>query len=111
MAIQSHLKVIKEFAPISLEELNATMSLMERVDKKYIVSLAELGHIMKELIHDYYVLSIKNNSVFTYDNIYMDTEDSLFFHQHETGESSRMKVRTRNYVESNIAFFECKQKK
>ena len=65
---------------------------------------------MKELHHDYYKLSIKNNSIFTYDNIYMDTDDFLFFHQHERGQSSRMKVRTREYVDSNIAFFECKQR-
>lgn len=65
---------------------------------------------MKELTQDYFVLSINNNSLFTYDNIYMDTKDLLFFHQHETGAKSRMKVRTRHYVDSHIAFFECKQK-
>ena len=104
------LDVLKTFSSISLEELNATMSLMERVDKKYIVSLKDLGRVMKELTQDYFVLSINDNSLFTYDNIYMDTPDFLFFHQHEQGQKSRMKVRTRHYVDSRMAFFECKQK-
>jgi hypothetical protein len=110
MTNQLLLNVLKDFAPISLDQLNATMSLMERIDKKYIVSLKDLWRVMKELTQDYFVLSINNNSLFTYDNIYMDTKDLLFFHQHETGAKSRMKVRTRHYVDSHIAFFECKQK-
>lgn len=65
---------------------------------------------MKELKDKYFVLSIKNNSIFVYDNIYMDTDDFIFFHQHEKNLKSRVKVRTREYVDSNIAFFEFKQK-
>jgi len=102
---------LKDFATISLEELNATMSLMERIEKKYLVSLDALGEVMEKLQKDYYILSIKNNSIFTYDNIYMDSDDFLFFYQHEKGQSSRMKVRSREYVDSNMAFFECKQRK
>lgn len=110
-ANQSLLSLLQSFDPISLDELNATMGLMERVETKYLVSFKDLTRILKSLTKYYFVLSIKNNSVFTYDNIYMDTSDYLFFQQHETGEKSRMKVRTRHYVDSNIAFFECKQKK
>lgn len=102
--------VLKGFATISLEELNATMSLMERIEKKYLIALEDLGSIMHKLRNDYFVLSINNNSIFTYDNIYMDTDDYLFYHQHEQGKKSRMKVRSREYVDSKIAFFECKQR-
>lgn len=75
--------VLRDFDTISLEELNATMSLMERIEKKYMISLNDLGKIMKQLHKDYYILAIKGNSIFTYDNIYMDNKDFLFFHQHE----------------------------
>lgn len=102
--------VLKDFDTISLEELNATMSLMERIEKKYMISLNDLGKLMKEFYKDYYILAIKGNSIFTYDNIYMDTKDFLFFHQHESGQKNRMKVRSREYVDSNLAFFECKQR-
>jgi len=36
-------------SPISLEQLNATMSLMERIDKKYIMHMDELPEMIKEL--------------------------------------------------------------
>ena len=101
---------LKHFDTISLEELNATMSLMERIEKKYMISLEDLGKLMKEFHNDYYILAIKGNSIFTYDNIYMDTDDFYFYHQHEKGKTSRMKVRSREYVDSDIAFFECKQR-
>lgn len=102
--------VLKDFSPISLDQLNASMSLMERVEKKYLITLQDLWKIMKELKDSYFILSIKNNSIFVYDNTYMDTDDFIFFHQHEKNLKSRVKVRTRQYVDSNIAFFEFKQK-
>ncbi len=102
--------VLKDFSPISLDQLNASMSLMERVEKKYLITLQDLWKIMKELKDSYFILSIKNNSIFVYDNTYMDTDGLIFFHQHENNLKSRVKVRTRQYVDSNIAFFEFKQK-
>jgi hypothetical protein len=65
---------------------------------------------MKKFKDSHFILSIKNNSIFTYDNTYMDSDDLYFFHQHEQGKKSRSKVRTREYVDSKIAFFECKQR-
>lgn len=102
--------VLKDFATISLEELNATMSLMERVEKKYLITLNDFGELMDELRDDYYILSINNNSIFSYDNIYMDTADHMFFQQHAKSEKPRIKLRTREYVDSNLAFFEYKEK-
>ncbi len=101
---------LKDFATISLEELNATMSLMERVEKKYLISFDDIESLMKEFHKDYYILSIKWNSMFTYDNVYMDTDDFIFYNQHSSKTPSRMKVRTREYVDSDIAFFECKER-
>jgi len=41
----------------------------------------------------------------------MDTEDYLFYNQHQDKKvKSRTKVRTREYVDAGIAFFEYKQK-
>jgi VTC domain len=110
MTNQTLFNVLKDFSTISLDQLNASMSLMERIEKKYLITLQDLWKIMKELKDNYFVLSIKNNSIFVYDNTYMDTDDFLFFHQHEKNLKSRVKVRTREYVDSNIAFFEFKQK-
>lgn len=41
----------------------------------------------------------------------MDSKDYMFYEQHQRGEKSRTKVRTRHYVDADkLAFFEYKQK-
>jgi hypothetical protein len=40
----------------------------------------------------------------------MDTPDYFFYNQHQNKEKSRTKIRTRLYKDSNLAFFEYKQK-
>jgi len=40
----------------------------------------------------------------------MDTDDYLFYNEHQEKKTSRSKVRTRYYIDSNMAFFEYKQK-
>lgn len=102
--------VLKQFSPISLDQLNSTMSLMERIDKKYILTMPQLDEMMDRLKDDYYVLTIKDISLFSYDNVYMDTEDYLLYYQHEYKDATRMKVRTRHYVDSSLGFLEVKHK-
>lgn len=108
---KDHLQtVLKQFSPISLDQLNSTMSLMERIDKKYILTMPQLDEMMDKLKDDYYVLTIKDISLFNYDNVYMDTEDYLLYYQHEYKDATRMKVRTRHYVDSSLGFLEVKHK-
>lgn len=102
--------VLQGFAPISLDQLNATMSLMERIEQKYLVTLNDLWNLIQEFKNNYYILSIKDNSIFTYDNIYMDSDELTFFRLHEENKPSRLKVRTREYVDSDMAYFEFKQR-
>ncbi|MBT3727451.1 VTC domain-containing protein [bacterium] len=66
---------------------------------------------MEKLKEDFDILEIKGQKVFSYDNVYMDTHDHLFYNQHQNKEKSRTKVRTRYYVDNNLAFFEYKHKK
>lgn len=101
---------LKVFAPISLTQLNASVSFLERIDTKYLVHVKELPKIIKELEKDYYVLNIKDLRMFNYDNVYMDSKDLAFYYAHERGDSVRVKVRTRNYTDSNLCFFEYKHK-
>jgi len=99
------------FAPITLTQLNAQAAFLDRIDTKFVVSEDELIFLIEELKKDFYVLDINGKSVFEYDSIYMDTEDYLFYNQHQDKKvKSRTKVRTREYVDSGIAFFEYKQK-
>ena len=101
---------LQSMSPISLEQLNATMSLMERIDKKYLLHTDQLAELIKNLGDDYYVLNIQDKQIFSYDNVYMDTRDYAFYMQHQNGHKPRTKVRSRCYMDSNLAFFEFKQK-
>lgn len=101
---------IKDFQPISLTDLNATASFLKRIDKKYLLNSTEFSEVIKDLNSEFKVLEIDGKKVFSYDNIYMDTPDYLFYNQHQNKQDSRTKVRTRFYVDSDLAFFEYKHK-
>lgn len=103
-------KNLKKFKAISLSELNATASFLKRIDRKYLLTYNQFLEILPELKNDFKVLEIDWKKVFNYDNVYMDTADYLFYKQHQNKLKSRTKVRTRYYVDSNLAFFEFKQK-
>jgi len=98
------------FEPISLSKMNATASLLERIDTKYILTEKKFQEIMPELEKDFFILNINWKSIFTYDSVYMDTENYDFYKQHQNEEKSRTKIRTRLYKDSDMAFFEYKQK-
>ncbi|MFK7780075.1 MAG: polyphosphate polymerase domain-containing protein [Candidatus Gracilibacteria bacterium] len=101
---------LQDFGTISLTELNATASYLKRMDKKFLLNYKQFSKVLDELMEDFYVLEINGKKIFSYDNIYMDTPDYLFYNQHQDKKKSRTKVRTRYYIDSNLAFFEYKQK-
>lgn len=101
---------LKTFNQISLTQLNAQASFLDRIDTKYLLTETEFKEILTDLEEEFYILDIKEKSVFEYESIYMDTENYDFYFQHQNGEKNRTKVRTRNYLDSGIAFFEYKQK-
>ena len=104
------LHTLKNFDAIWLTELNATMSLMDRIEYKYIAHISDLEEILKDFQWEYYALEIKKIRQFVYDNVYFDTKKYGFFHEHGKGYKMRTKLRTRKYVDSKISFFEFKQR-
>lgn len=99
------------FDSITLDQLNSTMSLMERVDTKYLINFKQADHLIEAIKNDFFILQIKDKVIFQYDNIYMDTLNNDLFYEHEQGNQMRNKVRTRNYADSNdLCFFEYKHK-
>lgn len=101
---------LKGFSPITLTELNSTASFLKRIEKKYLLKEEQFSEMIEDLEKDFQILEIAGTKVFTYDNVYMDTKDYLFYNQHQNKQKSRTKIRTRYYVDSNLAFFEYKQK-
>lgn len=101
---------LQDFEPISLSELNAKASFLKRIDKKFLLNADQFAEVLWELKNDFKVLEIKGKKIFSYDNIYMDSDEYLFYNQHQDKKNSRTKVRTRYYLDSNTAYFEYKQK-
>lgn len=98
------------FTPISLTQLNAEAAFLDRVDVKYIMSEHDFDKVLEELQERFYILKINGKSIFEYSSIYMDTEKYNFYFEHQNKSKPRSKIRTRKYVDSNITFFEYKQK-
>lgn len=99
------------FSAINLTELNATASYLKRIDRKFLLTEKKFLEILSDLSDDFRALEIDGKRVFLYDNVYMDTEDYLFYNQHQNKVPSRTKIRTRHYTDAgDLAFFEYKQK-
>jgi hypothetical protein len=49
---------LKSFAPISLSQLNASASFLDRVDVKYLMSEDQFEEILSDLEKDFFVLEI-----------------------------------------------------
>lgn len=111
MQTKTYHDVLQNFAAITLNQLNAQASLMNRIESKYLIHEQELGELLKELQTDFHILEIGWKKIFTYDNIYMDTKELEFYHAHNDGNIDRIKMRTRHYIESGLSYFEFKQKK
>lgn len=101
--------ILQQAIPIGLEEMDA-VSLLNRIDRKYIVHIERLPYLLSRLTNDYFVLDIDGRRVFSYKTIYFDTPERQFYKDHHNGLLNRVKVRCRHYVESDHIFFEIKRK-
>lgn len=97
------------FAPISLCEMQ-NVRLMNRVDTKYALCSAQLNDILASLSDNYRVQTIDGATVASYRTIYLDTPLLDMYMLHHNGKKERKKVRLREYVDSDLAWFEIKLK-
>lgn len=103
-------QVLDSFDVITLAGLQAKSELMEREESKYLLHIHQLPWILANLQDEYDILEINNIRQFTYENVYFDTDDYFFYHQHLNQYKSRTKIRTRKYVDNHLDFVEYKQK-
>jgi hypothetical protein len=102
-------QILQSFSPISLGEMDS-VKLMNRTDTKFLLTLDQLKSILKEVQPDYRVLTIEDRALNSYETLYYDTHDFLFYRRHHSGKKNRYKIRKRKYVESNLTFLEVKFK-
>ena len=100
---------LSKFTPISLAEMDS-VKLMNRIDTKYVVSANRLADLLDEAKDNYRILEIDKQRELLYRTTYFDTEDCKMYTAHQNGKLNRFKIRTREYVVSNIHFLEVKFK-
>ncbi len=100
---------LSSFDKISLDEMNG-VSLMKRVDTKFILSESQLLKVFSKIQKDYKVLEIDNERLMQYSTLYFDTQNKKCFKEHHNGKLNRYKIRMRKYLVSDICFLEVKKK-
>lgn len=101
--------VLADLDPTTLVGLEA-VSLLNRMDTKFLLSEAQLGALLPGLARDYLVLDVDGRRLHQYRTLYFDTPGFDLYRRHHAGQAVRHKVRSRAYVDSGLAFFEIKAK-
>ncbi|MGD9249563.1 MAG: polyphosphate polymerase domain-containing protein [Desulfobacteraceae bacterium] len=100
---------LADFHPTTLDDMDG-IKLLKRYDTKFTFHKDQLADVFSHLTQNYKILEIGNHRSFTYENIYYDTDDYLFYNQHHNKKLNRYKIRCRRYQQSNQRFFEVKFK-
>jgi hypothetical protein len=100
---------INKFQSVSLQELDS-VKLQNRIDSKYVLTKKQLVDVLDGICDDQYILQIDGIRIFNYQTVYFDTPDFQFYKDHHNGCVNRVKVRSREYIESNLCFYEIKRK-
>lgn len=93
---------------IGLDELNAAAALQTRVDRKYALDRESARRVLEQLDGATRVLELDSHRALAYESVYFDTPDLLSYRLAATGRRRRFKLRTRAYLDSDLAFLELK---
>ncbi len=99
--------LLADFEPTTLSQLEG-VSLLNRVDTKYVLSAAQVEEILPTLTDQYRMLEIEGRRLHQYRTLYFDTPDFALYRRHHDGRAVRHKVRSRAYVDTGLAYFEVK---
>ena len=100
---------ILRFAPISLADMDG-VKLQDRADTKYIFAVRDLEGVLKEMLASYRLLEVDGMRGTQYRSLYFDTPDLRHYMDHHNRRTFRSKVRFREYLGSDLAYFEVKRK-
>ncbi|MFF3938532.1 VTC domain-containing protein [Streptomyces phaeofaciens] len=94
--------------PVGLDELVARAELLTRVDRKYVLPLADLPFVLGGLDTGVRALDIDGQRDFGYRSRYLDTPALDAYLGAARGRRRRFKVRIRSYLDSGLDFLEVK---
>lgn len=101
--------LLNNFQAVSLDETNRLAKMLNRVDNKYVINYEQFGALLDKVSDDYAVLDIDGRNKFQYASCYYDDNFSCYFEHHQA-RRQRAKIRTREYVNCGLIFFEIKLK-
>lgn len=101
--------LLRRLEPIGLEQL-AAAALLDRIETKFIFHQDRLPEILAGLTDEYRVLKINDSSLNHYQTLYFDTPGFALYLRHHAGGRNRYKVRSRAYLDTDLAFMEVKHK-
>ena len=103
-------KITDQFEGISLDDTSKNVALLERIDAKYILTNDMLPSILEACQYEYQILEVNNKRLCKYETIYYDTSALDYYHAHHAGHLNRIKIRVRNYIDSDTRYLEVKHK-
>ena len=101
--------LLKDFESVSLDETNRMAKMLSRAENKYVVNYKQFSALLAAIREDYAVLDIDGRNEFQYASCYYD-DNFACYNEHHQSRRQRFKVRTREYVNSGLMFFEIKLK-
>jgi len=106
---QIMLAALNQFQSVDLTGLDR-VKLMNRIDQKFMLPESQLNELLLEILPHYTVLEINGKREFAYDSLYYDTGNMDLYRDHHNGKPNRVKVRKRDYLDTNTSYFEIKRK-
>ena len=100
---------LREFEPIGLDQMKE-VKLMNRIDTKYVIPLAQLVPLLHTAAPEYFVQCTDGKRTAAYHTIYLDTADHRMYNLHQAGRKIRQKIRIRQYLDTQTTFLEIKNK-
>ena len=94
---------------ISLEEMK-TVTLMSRIDTKYVTHQNMLLSILEQAVENNYMVQFTTSPINGYNTTYYDTEKLSMYLMHHNRKLHKHKIRCRTYVDSDTSFLEIKDK-
>lgn len=101
---------LDRLAGVGLTEIDAIASLQDRIERKYVVSPAQLLEALDSLRPAPRVLEIHGRREFHYESLYFDTLDRASYRDAARRRPARFKVRQRHYLDSGATALEVKRR-
>lgn len=101
--------LLAQFSPITLAEMDG-VALLSRTDTKYVLNIQQFLTVLATLPRHYRILEINQIRLNQYQTLYFDTPGFDLYLAHHAGRRNRVKVRSREYVDTHRSFLEIKQK-